>query len=225
MSTLKGTARILVCTKQSLLAELKPATATTALILFEHIVSCSDHHSLHGEYAAWPISCNATTRRCAAADFRTMLDERGGGSVLQQLLATSNTVVRMRALSLVVSMGACSAEHASLMSQYGEAPQPASVCSRAQSVSKYKSNLPGQEHTPSLSKPALAGVAIQGLSCKAVALVVPLLIPGRVTVHQHVQGRPSQCSGSENRSSLCCKFLSGHGHTPRWWLIAYNSCW
>lgn len=39
--------------------------------------------------------------------------------MLQQLLASSNAVTRMRALSLVISMGACSPDHASQLSNFG----------------------------------------------------------------------------------------------------------
>ncbi|KAK9808236.1 hypothetical protein WJX73_002104 [Symbiochloris irregularis] len=53
------------------------------------------------------------------SDFRTLLDGRGGGSVFQQVISSPQTVVRLRALALVISIGACSPEHAALLSQHG----------------------------------------------------------------------------------------------------------
>ena len=56
------------------------------------------------------------------ADFKTVLDARGGRNVVQLLLTSGQAVVRIRALalSLVISVGACSSEHAAPLSQHGE---------------------------------------------------------------------------------------------------------
>ena len=48
-----------------------------------------------------------------------MLDQRGGGTVLQQLIASGNAVVRLRVLSLIILVGATSSAHASMLSDFG----------------------------------------------------------------------------------------------------------
>lgn len=54
-----------------------------------------------------------------AAEFRLLLEDRGGGSVLRQVIASSDATVRMRALYLIISVGAMSSEHASLLDHFG----------------------------------------------------------------------------------------------------------
>ena len=86
------------------------------------------------------FACNSATYNQHAGcvrhtEFRSLVSERGGGIVLQQLLKSPSAVVRLRTLTLISHIGSCSYEHSRILRQEGTAIQP---------------NVPGR-HCPVLS--------------------------------------------------------------------------